>query len=156
VAYLCLVRSMPATAEVITETGGFRVGRNAWLALNGTWPFGTLEIHSDCLVLDTLWRRYSFPRSSILALSEFHGFFWSGLRIEHSIPAYPRFVVFWSPRMSRLWQRLADTGFPVANERPNQPLELTASRRTTLLLMTSNPSLAAARALAHSSSAPSR
>jgi hypothetical protein len=39
-----------------TETGGFRVGRNASLALNATWPFGTLEIHPDRLVLRTLFR----------------------------------------------------------------------------------------------------
>jgi len=107
---------MSASAEVIAETGGYRVGRTAWLALNASWPFGTLEIHSDRLVLRTLFRRYTFPRDSIVALSVFSGFFSRGLRIEHSIPSYPRFVVFWSSHMSRLQQRLISVGFHVVHE----------------------------------------
>jgi hypothetical protein len=108
---------MSSAAEVITETGGFRVGRNALLALNATWPFGTLEIHPDRLVLRTLFRRYTFPRESIVALSVFSGLFSRGLRIEHSTASYPRFVVFWSSHMSRLQQRLAEAGYVVVDAR---------------------------------------
>src|SRR5437868_14694966 len=106
---------MNVASEIVTETGGFRVGRNAWLALNASWPFGTLEIHRDQVVLHTFWRSYTFPRSSIVLLSVFSGFFSRGLRIEHSIPTYPRFVVFWSPHMSRLQQRLTEVGFGIAD-----------------------------------------
>jgi hypothetical protein len=60
---------MSAAAEVITETGAFCVGRNRLLALNGSWPFGRLEIHPDRLVLDTLFRRYTFSRHNIVSLS---------------------------------------------------------------------------------------
>ena len=102
---------MSAAAEVITETGGFCVGRNRLLALNGSWPFGTLEIHPDRLVLHTLFRRYTFPRESIVLLSISSRFFSRGLRIEHRIPEYPRFVAFWSFHISRLRQRLIEAGF---------------------------------------------
>jgi len=108
---------MSSAAEVIIETGGFRVGRNALLALNATWPFGTLEIHPDRLVLRTLFRRYTFPRESIVALSVFSSLFSRGLRIEHSTPSYPRFVVFWSSHMSGLQQRLAEAGYVVVDVR---------------------------------------
>ena len=106
---------MNASTEVIVQTGGYRLGRTAWLALNATWPFGALEVHRDRLVLRTLFRRYTFPRDCIIALSVFAGFFSRGLRIEHSIPSYPRFVVFWSSQMSRLQQRLTQVGFHVAD-----------------------------------------
>jgi hypothetical protein len=106
---------MSSAVEVVTETGGFRVGRNALLALNATWPFGTLEIHYDRLVLKTLFRRYTFLQESIVALSIFSGLFSRGLHIEHSVPGYPRFVVFWSSHMSRLQQRLAEAGYVLAD-----------------------------------------
>jgi hypothetical protein len=104
---------MSAATEVITETGGFCVGRNRLLALNGSWPFGTLEIHPDRLVLDTLLRRYTFPRDSIVSLSISPRFFSRGLRIDHRISSYPRFVAFWSFHISRLRQRLIEAGFLV-------------------------------------------
>jgi hypothetical protein len=77
------------------------VGRNRLLALNGSRPFGTLEIHPDRLVLD------------IVALSISPRFFSRGLRIEHRISAYPRFVAFWSFHISRLRERLIEAGFLV-------------------------------------------
>ena len=118
---------MSATREVIRETGGYRLGRNAWLAFNATAPFGSLEIHHDRLVLHTITRALTFPRESITALSVFSGFFSSGLRIQHHIPSYPRFVVFWSSDILRLQQRLGDAGFlVVATNRPNQTMERTA------------------------------
>jgi hypothetical protein len=106
---------MSSAPQVITETGGFRVGRSALLALNATWPFGTLQIHHDRLVLSTLFRRYTFLRESIVALSVFSGLFSRGLRIEHSVPDYPRFIVFWSSHMSRLQQRLGEAGYVLAD-----------------------------------------
>jgi hypothetical protein len=35
---------MTATDEVAMVTGGFRVGRNAWLCIAASWGFGVLEI----------------------------------------------------------------------------------------------------------------
>ena len=120
---------MSAVREVIEETGGYRVGRSAWLAINASWPFGTLEIHRDRLVLHTMIRGYTFPHESIVRLSLFRGLFSRGLRIEHSIASYPQFIVFWSFRMSRVQQRLAEFGFQLVDtKRPNQAMQLTASK----------------------------
>jgi hypothetical protein len=73
-----------------SQVGGCRVGRNFWLSLNLSWPFATLEVHADHLILACLWRRYDFPRASVVRLSDYDELFRSGLRIEHSIAGYPR------------------------------------------------------------------
>src|ERR1043166_9316046 len=104
---------MSAASESVAEIGGFSLGRNAWLAINGSWPFAALRISTHELVLDVWWRRYRFPRSSIIRLFVFSRFFSPGLRIEHSVSQYPRFVVFWSFRMSRVRWRLAEARFSV-------------------------------------------
>jgi hypothetical protein len=98
---------------IYSQVGGYRVGRNFWLAFNASWPFATLEIQAERLVLAGLWRRYDFPRASIIRLSEHHGLFSSGLRIEHSIAAYPRLVVFWTRELQTLQEKLRANAFPV-------------------------------------------
>ena len=109
-----LPTAVPTDDLVFEQTGGYRVGRNAWLALNASWPFGSLQIRRGELVLQCLASRYRFPSESIARLSRFQGVFSCGLRIEHSIPEYPRFIVFWSSRMSELQPRLTEAGFRLA------------------------------------------
>jgi len=104
---------MDVASEPNAETGGFTVGRNRWLAISGSWPFGSLEIHQDRLVLGTVFRRFIFPRDAIVALFKIRLFFFPCLRIEHAIPEYPRFVVFGSFHFSRVQQRLKTAGFSV-------------------------------------------
>ena len=72
---------MEFVSEPIVETGGFTVGRNRWLALYGSVPFRSLEIRKDRLVLDPIWRSFTFPRSAIVALSQIRLFFFLCLRI---------------------------------------------------------------------------
>jgi hypothetical protein len=113
-----MMSAPPAAAHtddlVFEQTGGYRVGRNAWLALNASWPFGTLQIRRGELILRCIASRYRFPSASISRLSRFQGAFSSGLRIEHSIAKYPRFIVFWSRAMPELQSRIKEAGFHVA------------------------------------------
>jgi hypothetical protein len=104
----------PADEIIFEQTGGYRVGRNAWLAFNASWPFGTLQVKRGELVLQCIASQYRFPAQSITRLSHFHGGFSSGLRIEHSVPGYPRFVAFWTFAMPKLRSHLAEAGFTVA------------------------------------------
>ena len=120
---------MRAASETIAETGGYLVGRAAWLAAYASWPFGSLEIRRDRLVLHTITRRYEFPRELIVALSVFRFVVFRGLRIRHSISSVPEFIVFWPLVFSRLQEQLAEAGFPIVEiNRPNQALERTATR----------------------------
>ena len=105
----------PTDQAVFEQTGGYRVGRNAWLAFNASWPFGTLKVRRGEIILQCIARRYRFPAASITRLSHFHGGFSSGLRIEHSITEYPRFIAFWSPAMPKLQAAQTEAGFHVIN-----------------------------------------
>ncbi len=96
-----------------TQQGGYRVGRNALLSFNASWPFGSVELRSGQLALHCITRRLVFPVSSVTSVSTYHGLFSVGVRIEHTIPDYPRFVVFWTRKPDELIQHLKDAGYPI-------------------------------------------
>ncbi len=100
---------------LLEQTGGYRVGRNAWFAFNASWPFGTLQVRRAELVLRCIVRRFVFSSSSVDRLSFYDGLFSSGLRIEHSIADYPAFIAFWSPNVEELCFGLREAGFHVAD-----------------------------------------
>jgi hypothetical protein len=99
--------------EIFTQEGGYRVGRSALLSFNASWPFGSVEVRSGQLVLYCITRRLLFPVAAVANISVYHGFFSVGVRIEHTIPDYPRFVVFWTREPDKLLQRLKDAGYPI-------------------------------------------
>ena len=84
---------------------------------NITAPFAVLSGDSNALCLSCFRRDYVFHRSCILGLSKFRGMFSIGLRIEHTVPTYPGFVVFWvsmfpwSIRFSMLKEELERHGY---------------------------------------------
>ena len=70
--------------------GGATVG---WW--NVTIPFARLSGDRNALRLSCFRRDYVFDTSNIEGLSRHRGLFSIGLRIEHTVPLYPKFVVFW-------------------------------------------------------------
>jgi hypothetical protein len=101
-----------------SQVGGLRIGRSFWLSINASWPLATLQIYSDRLVLTGLFRRLSFPHSAIVRLSEYHGFLSSGIRIEHTVAAYPRLVIFWTRDLAALEEKLHANAFPRVTPAP--------------------------------------
>src|SRR5262245_43646953 len=73
-----------------SQIGGARLG---WA--NVTIPYARLSGEQNALRLSCFGRDYEFLRSNIESLSRFRGLFSVGLRIEHIVPLYPTFVVFW-------------------------------------------------------------
>ncbi len=80
---------------------------------------GVLEFDGDALVLtgETIFRQrtYVLPRSSIVKLLEekpFWFMFSGGLRIQHTVEAYPPFVL-WSRDIETLTIQLRQLGFVV-------------------------------------------
>jgi hypothetical protein len=108
---------MELAFEPIVETGRFLVGRNGWLAFDGSLWFGSLEIHAGGLVLNTLWGTFTFTPSTVLRVSQTRVFFFPWLRIEHSIPTYPPFILFRSFHLSRVIQRFQKAGFSVEDHK---------------------------------------
>ncbi|MEP6667551.1 MAG: hypothetical protein ABJF10_00275 [Chthoniobacter sp.] len=74
-----------------SQTGGARLDY-----FNATFPFATLSADADGLHLSCMGHEYLFPKDKIRRLSRHRGIFSVGLRIEHSEPSFPQFVVFWA------------------------------------------------------------
>ena len=101
------------------QTGGARLG-----LFNATYPFATLSASSDALQLSCFSRDYAFPKDKIRKLSRYRGIFSVGLRIEHTEPAYPQFVVFWASiffwtsGFQTLKRQLEGLGYDIASKVP--------------------------------------
>lgn len=105
------------TRDHVSSVGGARIG---WV--NATWPFATLTARQDQLILNaTVIGKYSFSPDQVVAIEKYTAIpilGW-GIRIHHSVAAYPRKIVFWcfgSPES--LIRRIQETGF-VAKAAPD-------------------------------------
>ena len=79
---------------------------------NATWPFASLEVTDSELRLRCFWQCWTFPKNQIVRLSE-HRSFSTGLRIQHSIESYTRFIVFWTFGYGKLKHALEERGYTV-------------------------------------------
>jgi hypothetical protein len=92
-----------------SRTGGARLG-----SFSASWPFARLSATSDTIRLTCVGRECSFLRNDIQCLSRHRGVLFStGLRIEHTVPAYPEIVVFWTPGFETLKRDLESVGYEV-------------------------------------------
>ena len=98
----------------LLQKGGARI--DSW---NVTIPYAVLSACRDSLRLSCLGQDYVFPKDRIIGLSRHRGLFSVGLRIEHDVPLYPAFVVFWvsvffkKARFSQTKERLNALGYRV-------------------------------------------
>jgi len=100
-------------SATFSQTGGLRVGGGLFLAFNASWPFASLKVDDAGLTLSCLGKRWIFPRTSIGRLSKHEGLFSVGLRIEHSVADYAKFIVFWTFRFAQLRRELEQRGYTV-------------------------------------------
>jgi hypothetical protein len=97
-----------------SQNGGARI--DSW---NVTIPYAVLSAYRDALRLSCLGQDYVFPKDRIIALSRHRGLFTVGLRIEHDVPLYPAFIVFWvavffkRTRFTLIKERLNALGYEV-------------------------------------------
>lgn len=71
--------------------GGARFGN-----FNVSYPFATLSVGSDSIIIEGLGKRACIPKSKIRALSRHRGMFSVGLRIAHECPTIPSRLIFWA------------------------------------------------------------
>ncbi len=93
--------------STFAQLGGARIG-----FVNATWPFAQLSADRDAIALRCLFK-FTFPRDSITKLGRYRGFTSSGLQIEHTVPRYPRFMVFWTFSFDALKGELEALGYTV-------------------------------------------
>ena len=97
-----------------SQTGGVRLDMS-----NVSFPFARLSVYPRELCLSCFGETYRFPKSRIIALSKHRGLFSIGLRIDHNVPVYPKFVVFWiatffkKSHFASLRERLQAVGYEV-------------------------------------------
>ncbi len=92
------------TADFFRQDGGARIGFNYWIAFAETWPLAALEIREDYLVVISN-KRYVFGKRHITKI-ETTGIFSNGIRIFHSIPDYPKYIVYWTMNMPEMKRNL--------------------------------------------------
>ena len=99
---------------MFSQIGGARLD---WT--NVTIPFARLSGDGNGLRLSCLGRDYVFLKSNIERLSRYRGMLSIGLHIEHTVPLYPKFVVFWvsalpwGGRFLVLKEKLESAGYSV-------------------------------------------
>jgi hypothetical protein len=93
--------------STFSQIGGARIG-----FINATWPLAQLSADRDAIALRCLFK-FTFPRQKIARLSRYRLFFSTGLQIEHTVPRYPRFMVFWAFSFKRLKVELEALGYTV-------------------------------------------
>jgi hypothetical protein len=100
--------------KLFSRAGGVRVGGSTCIWFNVSWPFASLRVDDEELILACFWKRWVFPRSLIRRLSKRQGIFSVGLRIEHSIEGYPKYLVFWTFQFPRLQRELVQRGYGIS------------------------------------------
>ncbi len=101
---------------VFSQIGGARIGKSIALSVNATWPLAKLTVMESGLTLSVVGLRWVVPKSSIQSLRKYRGSFSTGLRIEHSVPRRPPFVVFWTLRFAELRHELERCGYTVRGD----------------------------------------
>jgi hypothetical protein len=104
--------------DTYAEVGGIRFGTSYWGGWNATWPFAKLEatrkqIEVTVRGIVSTDQQFLFPKSEILRLQKRRGLFSTGLQIQHSIPRYSPFILFWTFRYAKLRKALNDLGYSV-------------------------------------------
>lgn len=90
--------------------GGAQIGR-----IRTSWPFGTLTVRKDRLVLKApLAGNYTFGPEDVVSIEPIADLLARGLRIRHRVDAYKEnveFLTFRDPR--RILEEIRQIGFPV-------------------------------------------
>ena len=93
--------------STFAQIGGARIG-----FINATWPLARLSADRDAIALRCLFK-FIFPRDRITGLSRYRGFISTGLQIEHNVPRYPGFMLFWTFSFDALKAELESLGYAV-------------------------------------------
>ena len=101
-----------------SQFGGARLG-----TFNATWPLAKLVASPEELKLWVLGIKLAFPKASITRLSKHSGFISTGLRIEHSNPRAPQFIVFWTFDFPTLAKELALLGYQTSWRHSNHEVQ---------------------------------
>lgn len=84
---------------VFKERGGGQVGGSPWImSVSATWPFSSISIYEDKVLLSVGWIKVELNFSEILDVKRLFilPFIADGVRIVHKKEGVPKWLVFWS------------------------------------------------------------
>ncbi len=83
---------------IYTERGGGWIGKAPWWILQATWPFSSIQIFSEKLILKVGWKQAEVFFSDILTVNRILiiPYLADGIRIVHKNSEIPSLLIFWS------------------------------------------------------------
>jgi hypothetical protein len=90
---------------------GMILGENYYFSANHSWPAVKLTIEPEKIILATGFKSHHFDKDQITRLAPYAGFCWifaQGIRIEHTNPDIPKFIVFWAFDLTEIKSTLAE------------------------------------------------
>ena len=112
-----------------TVRGGGHVGPNPWVGYRATWPFASLSVSRDTIVLSVWPLRYRFDRASMRCLLKKRILGRPSLFIIHANPAYPKSVVFQPVRFSVVESVLGAHGYQISTQEPRATIDVGYSNK---------------------------
>jgi len=91
--------------------GGLRYGASSLIAMNASWPLAQLQVLPNLMLLTSPLKKINLTKDEIIKISRHPGFFSTGIRIEHSVPDYQPFVVFWTFKFQKVKSALIQNGY---------------------------------------------
>lgn len=104
-------------SEFYYETGGLRWGRSHWISTNATYPFAKIYITTDyiSITVNLILKQelLQFHRSEICSITTETRLLGRGIRIRHSKPSSPKYILFWTMTFKSLQGGLREFGWAI-------------------------------------------
>lgn len=107
----------PAPGSEAQDTRRFRGGVRLGPLFNASWPFATLALGPDGIVLQVFFQVYRLEKNEIQDLAHFRGMFSKGVKISHRSPLLDEHLVFWTANPQLVLSAAARMGYPSTDRR---------------------------------------
>ena len=105
------------TSNTYKSRGGARLSWGGLRAINFSWPFASIEVDRDLLVLRIFAGGvYALEPREITSLQPYKGLFSRGIKIEHKREHWPSTIIFWTFRLPEVRSALLAHGYAVQPE----------------------------------------
>ncbi|MEA3429660.1 MAG: hypothetical protein U9R08_00130 [Nanoarchaeota archaeon] len=94
---------------IYKERGGAAFGLNMFMTTHASWPFATIEIYLDKLIIKFLFVRLEFLKKDI-EIEKMIRIFSKGIKIHN--PKY-KYTVFWSFHTDKLIGKFLESGYRI-------------------------------------------
>ncbi len=94
--------------------GGVRYGNSFPDSTFVMWPLAKLAVTKEAVEVGIPWRRFRFPRGTIMKLAKVNGNVAIGVHFEHTALEQPNLFIFWSYQFREVRAELEKHGYLIA------------------------------------------